>query len=391
MKRDRHGDATSGDDNDDAYMLRALELARRGTARVHPNPLVGAVVVQGGRVVGEAFHTYERRTHAEPLALAQAGAQASGATLYLNLEPCCHTGRTGPCTAAILAAGVRRVVTAMADPNPVVGGRGIRQLRRAGVQVDVGLRADEAGELNEAFSRWVLTGRPFVTLKAALTLDGQIASPLRKEKWITSAESRNEVLQIRHASDAILAGVGTVIADDPRMTDRTGLPRRRALLRVVLDSRLRLPLNSKIVKSADGDVLVFATRSADPRKAAALARKGVEVVQLGAGRTGGGRVSVREAIVELGRRQVLSVLIEAGSRLNGAALDAKIVDKMILFYAPRILGTTVAPVALSGAKVHSLAAASELTNLRLRRVGPDFVVEGYCTDVYGNHRSHRKN
>jgi diaminohydroxyphosphoribosylaminopyrimidine deaminase/5-amino-6-(5-phosphoribosylamino)uracil reductase len=390
MKHDPHRSA-AGDAKDDAYMLRALELARRGVALAHPNPLVGAVVVRGGRIVGEGFHTYERRTHAEPIALARAGTRARGATLYVNLEPCCHTGRTGPCTAAILAAGVRRVVTAMADPNSVVSGRGIRQLRLAGVRVDVGVRAADARELNQAFSHWMLTGRPFVTLKTALTLDGQIASPNRKEKWITSSASRDEVQQIRHASDAILTGVGTVIADDPRMTDRTGLPRRRPLLRLVLDSKLRLPLDSKLVKSADGDVLVFTTRQADPRKAAALARRGVEVVRLGSGRGRGARVPLREAIVELGRRQILSVLIEAGSHLNGAALDAKIVDKMILFYAPRILGATVAPVALSGAKVQSLAAASELANLRLRRVGPDFVVEGYFTDVYGNHRSHRKN
>jgi diaminohydroxyphosphoribosylaminopyrimidine deaminase / 5-amino-6-(5-phosphoribosylamino)uracil reductase len=390
MKHDPHRDAAV-DAKDDAYMLRALELARRGVALTHPNPLVGAVVVQRGQIVGEGFHTYERRTHAEPIALARAGTKARGATLYVNLEPCCHTGRTGPCTAAILAAGVRRVVTAMADPNAVVSGRGIRQLRRAGVQVDVGVRAAEAHELNEAFSHWMLTGRPFVTLKAALTLDGQIASPNRKEKWITSSASRDEVQQIRHASDAILTGVGTVIADDPRMTDRTGLPRRRALLRVVLDSKLRLPLDSKLVKSADGDVLVFTTRQADPRKVAALARRGVEVVRLDGGRGRAARVPLREAIVELGRRQILSLLVEAGSRLNGAALDAKIVDKMILFYAPRILGATIAPVALSGGKVPSLAAASELTDLRLRRVGPDFVVEGYFTDVYGNHRSHRKN
>ncbi len=390
MKRDPQRDA-AGEANDDGYMLRALELARRGVALAHPNPLVGAVVVQRGRIVGEGFHTYERRTHAESLALARAGARARGATLYVNLEPCCHTGRTGPCTAAILEAGVRRVVTAMADPNPVVSGRGIRQLRRRGVQVDVGVSAADAQELNEAFSHWMLTGRPFVTLKTALTLDGQIASPNHKEKWITSSVSREEVQQIRHASDTILTGVGTVIADDPRMTDRTGLPRRRALLRVVLDSHLRLPLDSKLVKFADGDVVVFTTPGADPRKAAALGRRGVEVVRLGSGRGRNGRVPLREAIVELGRRQILSVLIEAGSQLNGAALDAKIVDKMILFYAPRILGATVAPVALRGGKVQSLAAASELANLRLRSVGPDFVVEGYFTDVYGNHRSYRKN
>jgi diaminohydroxyphosphoribosylaminopyrimidine deaminase/5-amino-6-(5-phosphoribosylamino)uracil reductase len=259
------------------------------------------------------------------------------------------------------------------------------------VRVDIGVRAAEARELNEAFSRWMLTARPFVILKAALTLDAQLASPNRKEKWITSSASRDEVQQIRHASDAILTGVGTVIADDPRMTDRTGLPRHRALLRVVLDSNLRLPLDSKLVKSAGSDVLVFTTLSADSRKAAALARRGVEVVRLGSGRGRNGRVPLREVIAELGRRQILSVLIEAGSQVNGAALDAKIVDKMILFYAPRVLGATVAPMALSGAKVQSLAAASALENLRLRHVGPDFVVEGYFTDVYGNHRSHRKN
>ncbi|MBI3670808.1 MAG: bifunctional diaminohydroxyphosphoribosylaminopyrimidine deaminase/5-amino-6-(5-phosphoribosylamino)uracil reductase RibD, partial [Acidobacteria bacterium] len=279
---------SAGHRSDDQWMERALELARQGEALASPNPMVGAALVKNGRVLGEGFHTYDRRRHAEILALEAAGGAARGATLYLNLEPCCHTGRTGRCTEAILAAGVRRVVAAMRDPNPAVAGRGLEQLREAGVEVDTGLREIEAQKLNEAFARWISTGRPLVTLKSALTLDGQIAltkqtgqRPARKTvTWITSAESRAEVQRMRHAADALLTGIGTVLADDPRLTDRTGQPRRRKLLRVVVDSRLRLPRKSKLAKSADGDVLVFTRQSPESPRAQALRKAGVEVVRL---------------------------------------------------------------------------------------------------------------
>jgi diaminohydroxyphosphoribosylaminopyrimidine deaminase/5-amino-6-(5-phosphoribosylamino)uracil reductase len=339
--------------------------------------MVGAVLVKNGRVVGEGFHSYDGRKHAEIIALERAGPVARGATLYVNLEPCCTTGRTGPCTKAILAAGVRRVVAAMEDPNPAVAGRGFRQLRRAGIKVEAGVRRAKAQSLNEAFARWIRTGRPLVTLKSAMTLDGRIASPVGSVTWITSAASRKEVQRLRHEADALLTGIGTVLADDPRMTDRTGEPRRRPLLRVIVDSRLRLPPGSKIVKSARRDVLVFTTQPPDSPRARRLRRAGVEVVHL---RARHGHVALDEVVRELGRREILSVLLEAGGELNGAALEAGIVDKVILFYAPKFLGSGGVPVARM--RPRSLNQLPSLMNQALLRFGPDFALVGYFRDVF---------
>jgi diaminohydroxyphosphoribosylaminopyrimidine deaminase/5-amino-6-(5-phosphoribosylamino)uracil reductase len=367
-------------------MERALALARRGAALAHPNPTVGAVLVKNGRVVGEGFHVYDRRDHAEIVALKKAGANARGATLYVTLEPCSHTGRTPPCTNAIIAAGVRRVVAAMQDPNPAVGGRGFEQLRRAGIQVAVGVWEEGAQRLNEDFAWWIRKKRPFVTLKTAATLDGQIAARSGSTTWITSERSRESVQRLRHEADALLTGIGTVLADNPRLTDRTGEPRRIRLLRVVVDSRLRLPLKSNLVKSAQADLLVFTGQSPESPKARALQRAGVEIVRVPARR---GRVDLQAVIRELGRRQMLNVIIEAGAELNGAALEAGIVDKMILFYAPKVMGPGGVPMA----RIPSgrFAKSPALTNLKAFPYGSDFVVEGYFHDVYGNHRTRRKN
>lgn len=344
--------------------------------------MVGAVLVRDGRIVGEGFHSYQQIRHAEIVALEAAGEAARGATLHINLEPCCHTGRTGPCTQAVIAAGVARVVVAMADPNPAVAGRGFKQLRAAGIEVAVGLREAEARRLNEAFAKWIVSRRPLVTLKSALTLDGQLVlsrprGKVRltgKDRWISSPESRGEVQRMRHASDALLTGIDTVLVDDPLLTDRTGLARRRKLLRVVMDSRLRLPARSKLVRSADGDVLVFTRAREDSPKARALRRAGVEVMRL-AGR--GAKPDLRQAIAELGRREILSVLLEAGATLNSAALAAGIVDKMRMFFAPKFAGFA------GGAAVpNGFQAAQELHNVSMAQFGPDFAIEGYLRDVY---------
>ena len=368
------------DRDDEHWMKRALELARRGAALTSPNPMVGAVLVKNGRVVGEGFHTYDGVKHAEIIALEKAGPRARGTTLYINLEPCCHIGRTGPCTEALIAAGVRRLLAAMKDPNPAVSGRGVAQLRRAGVKVEVGLCEDEARVLNEAFAKWIRTGLPLVTLKSALTLDGKIASRNPRERWITSPQSREEVQRMRRASDAILTGIGTVLADDPRLTDRSGLPRRRRLLRVVLDSHLHLPLGSKLVKSARSDVLVFTTAAENSLRARRLRAAGVEVVRVAARR---GKLDLKAVLGELGRRQILSVLLECGARLNGAALAAGVVDKLVLFYAPKVFGEDTLPMMVSGKGRPKHAPALE--HLRLGRFGPDIAVEGYLSNVYGNH------
>jgi diaminohydroxyphosphoribosylaminopyrimidine deaminase / 5-amino-6-(5-phosphoribosylamino)uracil reductase len=373
-------------DADDLYMMRALALATRGAALAHPNPIVGAVLVKNGRVVGEGFHNYDRRDHAEIVALKKAGAKAHGASLYVTLEPCCTTGRTGPCTKAIIEAGIKRVVAAMQDPNPAVAGKGFAELRRAGIELTTGVHEEDARQLNEDFAKYIRTGLPFVTLKTALTLDGQISSRSGTTTLITSEESHEAVQQLRHKADALLTGIGTILADDSRMTDRTGLPRRRKLLRVVLDSRLRMPLNSKLVKSADGDLLIFTTQSPTSPMARALTNAGAEIVQLKSKR---GHIDLHAVLRELGKRQMLNVLLEAGAELNGAALEAGIIDKMILFYAPKIMGTGGVPMARIPARW--FPDSPSLTNITINRYGPDFAVQGYFHDVYRNHRARRKN
>ncbi len=384
------------------WMARALALARRGEALASPNPMVGAVLVGAsgaplGRkdeIVGEGFHTYAKLHHAEILALEKAGPAARGATLYVNLEPCCHTGRTGPCTRAIIAAGVARVVAAMPDPNPAVASRGFAELRAAGIEVTCGVLEEEARRLNEPFACWITAHRPLVTLKSALTRDGEIflaepkraakissASGLRRSRWITSAASRKEVQRMRHASDALLTGIGTVLVDDPRLTDRTGLPRRRPLLRVILDSHLRLRPNSRIVRSARGDVLVFTAAAASNPRADALRRAGVEILPIPSHE---GRPDLREVLAELARRDVLSVLLEAGPALNDAALEAGLVDKVRLFYGSQSAARR-ASAARSGAKAASRRRPPDLATLsrmRLEEFGPDVAVEGYFHDVY---------
>ncbi len=362
---------------DDAWMSRALTLAICGAALAHPNPIVGAVLVKNGKVIGEGFHDYDRRDHAEIVALKQAGKNARGSTLYVTLEPCCTTGRTGPCTKAIIAAGIKKVVAAMRDPNPTISGKGLAELRRAGIQVISGVLEKQAQHLNEDFARWIRTKLPLVTLKTALTLDGQIAQKAGSATAITSKRSHDAVQRLRHEADALLTGIGTVLADDPRLSDRTGEPRRRPLLRAIVDSRLRTPLRSNLVQSAQHDVVIFTTQSPESPKARALIRAGVEVFRVPARR---GHTDLHAVMRELGRRLILSVLLEAGAELNGAALQAGIVDKMILFYAPKIMGTGGVPMAQIPSR--RFAKSPALQNLTVKPCGPDFVVQGYFRDVY---------
>src|ERR1700731_2518562 len=298
-------------------MEHALNLARRGVGLASPNPQVGCVIVREGQIVGEGFHQYEWRDHAEIVALKSAGEKARGATLYVSLEPCNHTGRTGPCTEATIAAGIRRVVAAMQDPNPATSGRGFERLRAANIETVCGVLEEDARRLNEAFACWIRTQKPFVTLKSALTLDGQLALPPARKRgrstWVTSEESRAEVHRIRHASDALLTGIGTVLADDPLLTDRSGLLRRRRLLRVILDSKLRLSPRARIVKTADDDLLVFTSETSRCARALSLQKAGVEIVSM---KKRAGHIDLLAVMKELGKRDILSVLLEAGSALN---------------------------------------------------------------------------
>ena len=335
---------TSSSSHDEHFMEHALSLARQGVGLASPNPTVGCVIVKDGGIVGEGFHQYAKLDHAEIVALKQAGAKARGATMYVTLEPCHHTGRTGPCTGAVIAGGISRVVAAMEDPNPKTSGNGFTRLRAAGVEVETGIGERDARALNEGFSHWIVTHRPFVTLKSALTLDGQLALPPTRRKkaqqWITGEEARAEVQRMRHTSDALLTGVGTILADDPLLTDRSGLPRRRPLLRVVLDSKLRLSPKARIVQSIEKDVVVVTSASRTSAKAQALKTAGVELL---AARTRAGKIDLKAVLAELGGRDILSVLLEAGPRLNGAALNAGVVQKLVLFYAPKLAGKPTLP------------------------------------------------
>ena len=370
------------------YMRRALELARASVGLASPNPQVGCVVVRDGQMVGEGAHFYDELDHAEVVALKRAGERARGATAYVTLEPCSHQGRTGPCAAALIGAGVRRVVTATVDPNPQVAGEGIRRLRAAGIEVVVGVLEQEARELNEAFAKFIRTRRPLVTLKAGLSADGMLAPQpdaraKRQTYWLTGAEARAEVQRMRHGVDAVLTGIGTVLADDPALTDRSGIvgpggrTRRRPLLRVVLDSSLRLPLDSQVVRSACGDVLVLCSVEAEAERAAALEAAGVQVERV-AGR--GGRLDLGVVLDLLGERKILSVLLECGPELNGAVLAQGLVDKVVLFHSQTVLGEDAVPFA---AGVGSpLPLEQELKGITRKMFGTDARVSGYLRDPW---------
>jgi diaminohydroxyphosphoribosylaminopyrimidine deaminase / 5-amino-6-(5-phosphoribosylamino)uracil reductase len=379
---------------DEQYMAQALELARHGIALASPNPRVGAVVVSNtGEIAGTGFHTYEGVKHGEVLALEEAGERARAGTLYLNLEPCCHHGRTGPCADTVIAAGLKRVVASMLDPNPLVAGKGAERLRKAGITVEVGLYEAEARKLNEAFARYITTKRPLVTLKSAMTLDGKIAPPPGDSigptalgaggatgGWITSVEARAHVQELRHESDAIMVGVGTIVADDPLLTDRTGSPRRRPLLRVVLDSRLRLPLDSRLVKTAKNDVLVFCS-FAEENKRRELETRGIQVEQVALG-SSDGRPDLEKIMTRLGELEITSVLIEGGALVNWAALASGVVDKIFFYYAPKILAGTGSVSFAAGTGFRKMSEAALVKNFVLHRFGEDFAVEGYIRDPY---------
>jgi diaminohydroxyphosphoribosylaminopyrimidine deaminase / 5-amino-6-(5-phosphoribosylamino)uracil reductase len=380
-------------DSDQKYLRRAIELAQKSFGLASPNPNVGAVLANAnGEVLGEGFHTYGGKKHAEVLAVQQAGEKARGATLYINLEPCCHHGRTGPCTDALISAGIKRVVACMADPNPVISGRGFAKLRQAGVQVTSGVLEEEARPLNDAFAKYIRYHLPLVTLKAAMTLDGKIAPPPHDLAgghlpaggptggWITSEEARAHVQLLRHQHDAILVGVGTVIADNPLLTDRSGLPRRRALLRVIVDSHLRLSLESRIVQTANNDVLVFCSFAEEKRKQQ-LQDRGIQVQQVESAGSDG-RPDLQAICRRLAEREITSVMIEGGAMVNWAALASGTADKVFFYYSPKILAGTGSVPFAAGPGFRKMSEAAHLKWLRLHRFGEDFAVEGYLRDPY---------
>lgn len=379
---------------DEQFMRQALGLARQGSGLASPGARVGAVIADSqGNLAGSGFYTFDGMKHAEVLALEQAGSRARGGTIYLNLEPHCHQGRTPPCTDALIAAGIKRVVAAMADPNPKVAGKGFEQLRSAGIAVETGLLEAEARRINEAFARFILTHLPLVTLKSGMTLDGKIAPPPGDSfnpsalgatgatgGWITSQEARTHVQELRHGSDAIMVGVGTIIADDPLLTDRTGLPRRRPLLRVVLDSRLRCPLESRLVRTAKDDVMIFCS-FAEEKKRRQLEEHGIRVEQVALG-SSDGRPDLGRIVARLGELEITSLLVEGGALVNWTALATNMVDKVFLYYAPKILAGGGSVPFAGGEGFRRLSEAAQVRNIVLHRFGEDFAVEGYLRDPY---------
>jgi diaminohydroxyphosphoribosylaminopyrimidine deaminase/5-amino-6-(5-phosphoribosylamino)uracil reductase len=368
--------------HDAGWMGRALELARGSVGMASPNPVVGCVLVRDGAVVGEGAHLYDALDHAEIVALKQAGEQAAGATAYVTLEPCSHQGRTGPCANALIAAGVGRVVGATVDPNPMVSGEGLARLRAAGIEVRVGVLEAAARAVNDGFAKFIRTGRPLVTLKTAVSADGMIAPAAadrtaREVVWITGQEARAEVQRMRHGADAVLTGIGTVLADDPLLTDRSGGARRRRLLRVVLDSELRLPMDSQLVRTAAGDVLTICGESADAGRAEVLGDAGVEVVRVGLRNE---RLDLAAVLDVLGERKILSLLLECGRELNGAFLRADLVDRVVVFSSAMVLG--VGGVEFAAGMGPVMALEERLVGVARDRFGEDERVSGYLRDPW---------
>ncbi len=360
-------------------MTLALRLAAKGRGTSGPNPMVGAVVVKRDKIIGQGFHLRPGTPHAEILALRQAGKLAQGATLYVTLEPCCHLEkRTPPCVPEILRSGVRRVVVAMQDPNPSVKGKGAAALRRAGLSITIGVACSEAEELNMAYCHWMKTGRPHVTLKAGMTLDGKLAAATGESRWITGERSRREVHQLRDDVDAVLIGLRTVLADDPSLTARTG-PRLEQLaskqpLRIVVDSRLRTPVKAQILAQQDkAKTIIATTAAASAARRSVLQKQGIEILTVPALQ---GRVSLPALLEQLGRRGIMSLLVEGGSEVNAAMLKAQLVDHIRLYVAPLLLGGQNAKGVIGGTSPARLAGAIEVRHMVTRSIGNDVVVEG---------------
>lgn len=354
-------------------MRRALELAARGIGQVSPSPLVGCIIVSAeGEVVGEGTYIYEKVTHAEVIALAQAGNKAKGGTAYVSLEPHSHFGRTPPCTDALIGAGITKVVCPIEDPNPLVSGNGFARLRDAGVAVEIGILKEEAARLNEKFCHWHKTGRPFVHLKMAMSLDGRIATRTGDSRWISNEQSRVRVHEIRHEYDAILVGSKTAQTDNPLLTDRSGRKRRRPLTRIILDNSLRLSPASKLAETAKDIPTIVFTNSSDFEKIEILQSRKIEVKQIAEG----GR-NLIGILNELKKREIQSVLVEGGATIAGAFFDHGLIDKVSFFIAPLVVGGKDAPNAIGGTGAQNIASSTKLKNVEIRQHNDDFEFTGY--------------
>jgi diaminohydroxyphosphoribosylaminopyrimidine deaminase/5-amino-6-(5-phosphoribosylamino)uracil reductase len=359
---------------DEKFMHMALRLAAKARGRTSPNPMVGAVVVKNGRTIATGYHKKAGEPHAEAIALKKAGAAAEGATLYVTLEPCSHTNkRTPPCSPLVIQSGVTRVVVAMIDPNPHVSGGGIRALRRAGLDVATGLLEPQARTLNEAFIKHVSTGMPFVTLKIAQTLDGKIATASGESKWITGEKAREEGHRLRDSNDAVLVGINTVLKDDPSLTAR--IPKGRDPIRVVLDSRLRIPLNAKILAQKSSAKTIVATLATAPKtKIKKLHAVGAEVLFV---KSSNGHVDLRDLMKNLGRKDIVSVLIEGGAEVHASAVWSGIADKVVFFVAPMLMTGRDSLCSIGGISPLQLSQAVRLRDVTSHSLGEDLMIEGY--------------
>ena len=358
--------------DDEYYMRLALELAAKARGQTGVNPVVGCVIVKDGRIVGLGSHLRRGEAHAEIHALNMAGDEARGATVYVTLEPCSHHGRTPPCADRLIGAGVARVVAAATDPNPKVSGRGLAKLREAGIETACGLLEPESRKLNEAFEKYIRTGLPFVTLKAGATMDGRLAAGSGDSRWVTGEASREAAHTLRHRHDAIMIGAGTALRDDPSLTTRTPVPGLNPV-RVVVDSRLTLPLHLKLFTDGQAPTIVLAAEEANGGKRGRLEAAGVEVVGC---KADGSRIDLRDAMRKLGEREIASVLLEGGGKLNGAMLEAGLIDKVAIFYAPKIVGGAGTPLFDAGL-ADRMAEAVRLVRIEIERYGDDWCVTGY--------------
>ncbi len=358
------------------YIALALELAEKGRGRTSPNPMVGAVVVKDGRIIGRGFHAKAGGPHAEVVALQEAGDEARGATVYVSLEPCSHYGRTPPCVDRIIEAGISKVVVAMLDPNPLVAGRGIEKLRAAGIETEVGVLEKRAKRLNEVFIKYITTELPFVLIKMAMTLDGKSATITGDSRWISGEGSRAYVHHLRDEFDAVMVGIGTVLKDDPRLTARLPEGGGKDPIRIIVDSRGRIPLTAKVLNlDSPAKTMIAVTKKAPQDKVEQLRGKGIEVLVLPAVRDD--KVDLRELLRELGKREIASVLVEGGGNLNWSLLDAGLVDKIVFFIAPKIVGGDKAPTPVEGMGIRRMTEALLLDEVEVTICGEDIEIIGY--------------
>lgn len=363
------------------YMKRALELAKMGQGWTNPNPMVGAVIVKNGRIIGEGYHKKCGQAHAEVNALANASESVEGATMYVSLEPCSHYGKTPPCALAIVESGIKEVVIAMKDPNPLVAGKGISILEENGIAVQVGILEEEAKALNEVFIKYMLTKTPFVLMKTAMSLDGKIACHTGDSKWISGEKSRKYVHALRGVLPAIMVGVGTVLADDPSLTCR-GEAEARQPVRIIVDSTLKIPMEAKVLNDGAAPTWIACVKDANPEKKSKLIEKGIRVLETPPKNS---RVDLEELMEMLGREHIDGVLLEGGGTLNFSALRDGVVDKVISFIAPMIIGGKDARTPVEGDGFKTISEAIRLKNLQMRRFGDDWMLEGRLDNVYRTH------